>query len=84
MFLVESNGELILCLRVHDQHQSLRECGVSVYRVDFVAKNIVPLHVIDGRVLFLAGRDVFAPGGYWSVPLHQRLHCLPVPIIQRL
>ncbi|XBH64894.1 hypothetical protein VPH35_118576 [Triticum aestivum] len=65
MFLVENNGELILCLCVRGKHTIPMESDVSVYRMDLDAKNIVPLHGIDGRVLFLGKkiRSLLVPTG---------------------
>ncbi|XBH64884.1 hypothetical protein VPH35_118571 [Triticum aestivum] len=57
MFLVENNGELILCLHARPEphiQSTLTSCGV--YQVDFDGKKTVALHGLSGKVLFLGRR----------------------------
>ena len=56
IFLVENNGELILCQCATPGPRTLGEYNVSIYRVNQDAKNTVPLCGLDGKVLFLSKR----------------------------
>uniref|UniRef100_N1R251 KIB1-4 beta-propeller domain-containing protein n=1 Tax=Aegilops tauschii TaxID=37682 RepID=N1R251_AEGTA len=77
IFLMENNGELIMCHRTHScSPQIVGDCNVSMYRVNWNAKNTVPQHGLDGKVLFL-GKKILqvAPGVSPSISADSKYLC---------
>ncbi|KAF7086256.1 hypothetical protein CFC21_089569 [Triticum aestivum] len=60
--------------------QIVRDCNVSMYRVNWNAKNTVPQHGLDGKVLFLGKKILLvAPGVSPSINADSKYLCWSKP-----
>ncbi|XBH80663.1 hypothetical protein VPH35_106361 [Triticum aestivum] len=74
MFLVENNGELILC---HRATRTDEKYSVSVHLMNMNAKNLVPLHGLNGKALFLGKRRSVLVATRVSPSINTAYFCWP-------